>query len=363
MIQAFLLLLTGLTLPGIMSQGDRFFYYDARSAAMGGVSIVLESTANPASLALFGDKAIFVSGRLAVQNERRGLRVYDSFGNNIGIATVANNTATYAGPGSCAFIFPVRFMSFGLQYAPVWDHTYYYREEHRDDFYQLTSIEELSYSGYLNALAPALSFRYRFISVGLEHGFLFGALQMTRTVITPEAADSVYREERELAGRKTKFGITMNPGFNLRLAYTYQHPYALDDEGDEYPSAHAVGIMYQPPGRIPTKFAGQVEYEIWDESYGRNLLIYKLGVEHMIQSKYYMRYGFCVFPDYTQPAIWTTNLTAGFGLNAGRYSFDLGYAYGKRDYLSGDFETLELTSDYIHDETGHHLAITAGVRF
>ncbi|MBE0432929.1 hypothetical protein IBX73_05615 [candidate division WOR-3 bacterium] len=362
MIQALLVFLTGLTLPGITSQGDRFLYHDARSAAMGGVSIVLESTANPASLALFNDKAVFFSGRLAVQSERRGLRVYDSFGNNIGIATLANNTATYAGPGPCAFIFPLRFISFGLQYAPVWDHNYYYREEHRDDFYQLTSIDELSYSGYLNALAPMVSFRYRSISVGLEQDFLFGALQMTRTVIMPDA-DSVYREETELAGRKTRFGASITPSINFRLAYTYQHSYALDNGGDEYPSTHAFGVMYQPPGRIPTRFAGQIEYEIWDELWERNILIYKLGVEHMIQSKYYMRYGFCIFPDYTQAALWTTNLTAGFGLNAGRYSVDLGYAYGKRDYLAGDFPYLDFTSDYVFDETGHHLLITAGVHF
>lgn len=364
MIQALLIFLTGLTLPGITSQGDRFFGYDARSAALGGVSIVLDNAANPASLTLFNGRSIVFSGRLDVQNERRGLRVYDSYGNNIGIATVANNTATYAGPGPCAFVYPFRSVSFGLQYVPVWDHNYYYYEEQRDDFYQLIGTEELSYRGALNALAPSLAFRYRAVSVGLEQGFLFGTVEMTQTVTAPDIADSVYREEEAMSGRRTRFGIAIAPSLNFRFGYTYQHRYTLDDEGDEYPSTHAVGVMYQPPGRIPTKFAVQIEYEAWSGSYGDDILIYKIGVEHMIQSKYYMRYGFCIFPDYVVSAVWTTNLTAGFGLMTGRYFIDLGYAYGKRDYRALDYQPWDWSAtDYVFDETSHHLLLSTGVHF
>ena len=364
MIQALLVFLTGLTLPGITGQGDRFFFYDARSGAMGGVSIVLDNAANPASLAFHDGRSLVVSGRLDVHNERRGLRVYDSYGNNIGIATVANNTATYAGAGSCAFVYALRSVSFGLQYAPVWDHNYNYYEEQRDDFYQLIGTEELSYRGGLNALAPAVAFRYRAFSVGLEQGFLFGAVEMTRTVTAVAIPDSVYREEAQMSGRRTKFGIALAPSVNFRFAYTYQHQYTLDDAGAEYPAVHAIGVMYQPPGRIPTKFAAQVEYEAWSGSYGDNILIYKIGVEHMIQNRYYMRYGFCVFPDYQVSSIWTTNLAAGIGMTTGRYFIDLAYAYGKRDYRALDYPSWTwIETDYVFDETSHHLLVSTGVHF
>ena len=85
-----LLFLFGLTLPGVSSQGDRIFYRDARSLSLGGVSIVLEIPDNPASMGMVNEKSVFVSGMLVTQNERRGLRVYDSYGNNIGITYLRN---------------------------------------------------------------------------------------------------------------------------------------------------------------------------------------------------------------------------------------------------------------------------------
>jgi hypothetical protein len=363
MMQVLLVYLIGLTLPGISSQGDRIFYDDARSMALGGVSVVLENTANPASMALFQNRTILLSGMTVIQSERRGLRVYDSFGNNIGIATVANNTSAYFGPGPCAFVFPLKAVRIGLRYAPVWDYNYYYREEHRDDFYQLVRTDEWSYRGYVQAVSPLIGLRYKFVSVGLEQGFLFGKWLMDRTVIIPDLADSVDQEESEFTGSKTRIGILVVPNINFRFGYTYQHQYELIDERIDYPVTHSVGIMYQPPGRIPTKFAGQVDLEMWHGIMDENILIYRLGVEHLILMKYSLRYGFCIFPDYTERAIWTTNLTLGFGMKTGEYSFDIGYVYGKRDYLSSDFLTLQLDENYSFNETTHHISVSTRIQF
>jgi len=357
------LYLVGLTLPGISSQGDRIFYHDARSMALGGISIVLENTANPASMGLFQNRAILLTGITTMQNERRGLRVYDSFGNNIGIATVANNTSAYFGPGPCAFVFPLKVLRIGARYAPVWDYNYFYREEHRDDFYQLVRTDEWSYRGYVHAVSPLISLQYKFLSVGLEQGFLFGKWLMERTVIIPNLADSVDQHEATFTGSKTRIGISVVPNINLRFAYTYQHQYELIDEGIDYPATHSVGIMYQPPGRIPTKFVGQIDAEMWQGIMDENIFIYRLGVEHLILMKYNLRYGFCIFPDYTQRAIWTTNLTLGFGVKMGGYSFDVGYIYGKRDYLASDFMTLDLSENYKFDETTHHISVSTGIQF
>lgn len=353
----------GLTLPGAYSQGDQIFYHDARSLSLGGVSITLENTANPASMAFFDQRTVRLSGQLTVQNEARGLRVYDSFGNNLGIATVANNTGTYLSPGACSFVFPLSIVRMGLEYAPVWDYNYSYREEHRDDFYQIVRIDELQHRGYAHAIAPMVAVNYSFVSVGIENAFLLGDRTVEATVIIPQVADTVSSEETTFDGSRIKLGLSVIPSMNFRFAYTYQHHYELTDIYYEYPEKHIIGIMYQPPGRIPTKLLAQVEAEMWEGIRDNNIFIYKIGVEHMILRKYNLRYGFCVFPDYNQSVIWTTNLTLGFGFYAGAYSFDIGYCYGKRDYLVADFSYLDFTENYKLDETTHHLVISTGIQF
>ena len=363
MIQALFACIIGFTLPGISSQGDRVFYHDARSMALGGVSIVLESGSNPASMALIDERTILLSGIAALQNERRGLRVYDSYGNNIGIATIANNTSSYTNPGPCAFVFPIKFLRVGVQYVPMWDYNYYYREEHRDDFYQLVRTDELSWTGNIFTVSPMVSLQYRFVSIGVTQGFLFGEWLSERTVIIPDLPDTVYQDQGELTGSETKVGISIAPGINFRFAYTYSHEYEIDEGGTAYPSIHSVGLMYQPAGRVPTKFVGQIDYEMWEGIADKDILLYRIGVEHLILMKYNLRYGFCIYPDYTQPAVWTTNLTLGCGMKSGMYSFDIGYAYGKRDYQSSDFPLLDLSEDYKFSETAHHISVTAGIRF
>lgn len=364
-----LLYLVALTLPGISSHGDRIFYHDARSIALGGVSGVFENPSNPAAMGFVYDRTVYVSGLLVNQNERRGLRVYDSYGNNIGISTVANNTRTNLSFGPSSFVLPFKMLRFGVQYAPVWDYNYYYHYERRDDFYQLIRIEEQEYRGYVHSYSPLLAFRYRFASVGIEYSFLHGTWSQEDRVIIPQVADSVAQEETEFDGNRFKIGVALAPSAHFRFSYVYQSQYDLDDGAFAYPDIHSASIMYQPPGRIPAKFVGQVELEMWgpevlpELTENRPIIIYKVGVEHLILGRYALRYGFCIFPDYEQPAIWTTNLTLGFGLNAGRYFIDLGYAYGKRDYLNSDFPTFDVGTNYRFDETTHILQVSTGLSF
>lgn len=320
---------------------------------------MLEYSCNPASIGLVNERTLVASGLLALQNERRGLRVYDSYGNNIGISTVTNNTNTKAHIGPSVFIYPYKTLRFGLSYAPVWDYNYYHYYERRDDFYQLVRIEENTYRGYMHAVSPLLGLKYKNLSIGFEYGFLSGQWYQEDKVVIPQIADSVEQQETQFSGNKIRFGASFNPNFNFRFAYTYQHEYEISDLTFAYPSTHILAVMYQPAGRIPTRFVGQVEYEMWED----NVLIYKFGVEHMLVGRYALRYGFCIFPDYGQPAIWTTTLTFGFGLNTELYFFDIGYAYGKRDYLSSDFGTLDVDNNYRFDETTHQFVISTGISF
>lgn len=354
-----ILLIINLTLPGISSQGDRLFYHDARSLGLGGVSIILEHPSNPAMMGLITSPSLYVSGWSTVQNERRGLRVYDSFGNNIGIRTVTNNTSTNVSAGPSTLVFPFRMLRLGLQYAPVWDYNYYYHYEQRDDFYQLIRTDERTYKGYAYSLTPLLGFQYKIFSIGVAYSILRGTWSGEDRVIIPGIEDSVDVEETEFDGSRFKVGCTIAPSLNIRVGYTYRAEYDLTDAGFSYPDAHALAIMYQPPGRIPTKFVGQVELEMWDEE----ILIYKVGVEHMIMGRYALRYGFCIFPDYEERAIWTTNLTVGFGASMGRFSLDIGYGYGKRDYLNSDFQTFDVGTNYRFDEATHNFQVTTGISF
>jgi hypothetical protein len=354
-----ILLIVGLSLPGISSQGDRLFYHDARSLSLGGVSVVLEHPSNPATMGLIDVRRLYASGWLTIQNERRGLRVYDSFGNNIGIRTVTNNTSTNVSVGPSTIIVPFSMLRFGMQYSPVWDYNYYYRYEQRDDFYQLIRIDEESHQGYVQVFSPLVGFTYKFINLGVSYSILRGALLAESRVIIPQMADSIESTETQVEGNKIKVGLTAAPSLHFRLGYTYQTRYEMKDLDHSYPEVHAFAIMYQPPGRIPTKFLGQVELEMWDE----RIVIYKIGVEHMIMGRYALRYGFCIFPDYSERAVWTTNLTLGFGMSAGRYFFDVGYGYGKRDYLNSDFQTFDVGTNYKFDETTHSFLITTGLSF
>ncbi|MGB7053798.1 MAG: hypothetical protein WBE28_00590, partial [bacterium] len=345
------------------------FYHDARSLALGGVSIVLEHPSNPATMGFIDDRRLLASGWFTIQNERRGLRVYDSFGNNIGIRTVTNNTSTNVSVGPSTVVIPFKMLRFGLQYTPVWDYNYYYRYEQRDDFYQLIRIDEQEYRGIVFALSPLFAFKYSFVSIGIEYSFLRGTWIKENKVIIPQLADSIDQEETELNGNKAKVGVVFAPSPNFRFSYVYQIKHDLDDVGFTYPNVHSLAIMYQPPGRIPTKFLAQVDFEMWGpiifgtvvDEYP--IVIYKVGVEHMILGRYALRYGFCIFPDYEQRAVWTTNLTLGFGASVGRYFFDIGYGYGKRDYLNSDFPTFDVGTNYMFDETTHNLLISTGVSF
>jgi hypothetical protein len=363
-----LFFLISLTLPGISSHGDRIFYHDARSLALGGVSIVLENAFNPATMGLVNDRRLYASGWIVMQNERRGLRVYDSFGNNIGISTFASNTKTNLSIGPSTVMLPFRMLRAGLNYAPIWDYNYYYYHEQRDDFYQLVRIDEQVYHGYAQAISPMLAVSYGFVSVGIEYSILRGNWKKEDRVIIPQIADSIDQTETEFTGNKVKFGIALAPSAHFRFSYLYQRKYDLDT-GFSYPDMHSVALMYQPPSRIPTRFLAQLDLEMWGPAIlstladDRPIIIYKIGIEHMILGRYALRYGFCVFPDYEQPAIWTTNLTLGFGLNAGRFFVDAGYAYGKRDYLNSDFPTFDVGTNYKFDETTHTLQISTGVSF
>jgi len=139
--------------------------------------------------------------------------------------------------------------------------------------------------------------------------------------------------------------------------------YTIDNQNsavhDSFPEQHALGIMYRPPVRIPTAFFTEIQYEPWDNA----VLIYKVGVEHTLMGAYALRYGFCLYPDHIEPSIWTTVLTVGFGIQRSSYHMDIGYALGKRDYMSQHFGNITGTENLHFDEAVSTLMISFSALF
>lgn len=352
----FLFILFNFTLPGVLNNGDRTFFYDARSLGLGGNLTVLENTLNPASSCLTEKVFLNFNGFLFSGTEKRGLRVYDDYGNNIGISTISLNRTTDLGFVPVGLLMPIKILRFGLRYYRYQDFNYLYHYDYRDDFYQIIKTVDNHYSGSINSLAPLFAISFKGINIGIEQGFIFGKTEQDLKTLYLQGEDSVTRTKHNWSGDNTKFGLIFSPSSHLRIGYFYSHKTNVtsDTQSVHYPASHNFGTYYQPPYRVPTKFVAEIDYEYQDEP----LLIYKFGVEHTLLYNYYLRYGFCLFPDYVEPAIWTTNITLGFGGKTGNFYFDVGYAFGKRDYANTDFGGLGIESKYIFDETQNYLLVS-----
>ncbi len=349
-----------LTLPGVNSQGDRFYYTDAPSLSLGGVTSVLKTGSNPACLGLIDRLYVSITPAFTLTNERRGLRVYDSYGNNMGISTITNSTHASIDLAAGLAVFPLKGLRIGFQYSPMWDFDYYFRREYRDDFYQLTKTEIHEYDGSIYSLAPVVCFSCRLFSVGIKEHFILGKTHSNITITGPNLPDSVNVQENTCEGKATSVGILVFANQHFALAYVYLTKHTLKEKENspsfDYPATHTIGCYYQPAARIPTRFFGEFSRETWLTS----INIYKAGIEHKFASKYAIRYGFCVFPNYEQTAVWTTVLSIGFGLQIERLHFNLGYSYAKRDYTSSDFDRLNNLSNLQFDESTSTILMSLG---
>ncbi len=349
------------TLPGVKNQGDYIFYYDAHSLGAGGNTTVIENTINPASIGLSDRILVNFGGFLYAGTEKRGLRVYDSYGNNIGISTITVNRITEPDFAPASLVIPFAFIRLGARYYQIYDFNYRYHYDYRDDFYQIIKTVDDYYYGSLKSISPLACFNYRRFYFGVEERFVYGDVKSEQNIIFPHDEDSITSTNYKFSGKSPRTGVLFVPSDHYGFAYYYTHRLEVADTNNTmvFPASHVLGIFYQPPQRVPTRFLAEIDYQLWNEP----ILIYKFGVEHTILYHYVLRYGFCLFPDHTQTAIWTTNITLGFGIQMKNYVFDAGFAYGKRDYKNSDFGGLGIEDIYIFDETHNHFQISAGFKF
>jgi hypothetical protein len=329
------------TLPGISNQGDRIYYTDARSLSLGSISSLSATGQNPALTCQVKRFSVSFTSLYNRASEQQGLRVYDSYGNNIGISTISDNTKARVGIGSAAIVLPFKMIRIGFLYNPLWDFHYYFHREYRDDFYQLTRTETRDHQGLLYSLAPMLSVSYKFLSIGVREDFIRGDKNALVTIAEPNLPDSIFQQDDEYEGKTTVLGLAILPNKHLSLVYSYIAEYTVESSSSNtemlYPESHTIGFFYQPGARIPTRIYGEYCREIWAEP----INIYKIGIEHTVAQDYALRYGFCVFPDYAQDAVWTSVFTVGGGYNTVRFRLDIAYSFSKRDYSGDDFSALE----------------------
>lgn len=225
-----ILLLAGLglsaELPADLYFGRVLEVPDARSVAMGGVTAVSGSPfgflANPAlgvlgfdrlaGPAVPGEKlapAVGLAYRLGLNSEVRTRTVYDFYNSAVGEVAVADNFAADALPGPLAISLPVSVLHLGVGLAPHYDYNYSFRQEFRDDFYQLVGRNDLQLSGQV--MRADVSVAYDLLqAVGFGAGFAydFGERKLQRrdtatgdTWQTIESGEAVRcRVERRAAG-------------------------------------------------------------------------------------------------------------------------------------------------------------------
>jgi hypothetical protein len=358
-VPVLLFFLIQLTLTGSTQHGDRVYFYDAQSLALGGISAVLEQGKNPACLGLNDNISVSLSAGFVHANEKRGLRVYDAYGNNMGVSTIANNSYSIPQWTGSSVSVPFKFARIGLKYFPVYDFNYRYYREYRDDFYQIIKTEEYKITGNVFAIVPTFSLTYKYISVGVGERFLYGKRSTDYTIVQQNGTDSLSTEENTYDGTATAFGIIVHPSVHFRFAYTNTLRHTVDSEttGSRFtvPSTHVFGMMLRPPGMIPTALMCEIEYEhrqnpVWK---------YKVGAEHLLRGRYWMRYGFCVFQDYGQTTIWTTVLTLGAGLQFDHLSCSIGYGYGRRNFSSAHYPSLLPIDEFVlFDESSSNLLVS-----
>uniref|UniRef100_A0A7V0Z651 Uncharacterized protein n=1 Tax=candidate division WOR-3 bacterium TaxID=2052148 RepID=A0A7V0Z651_UNCW3 len=355
-----LFFIVNFTLPGVSYQGDPVFYYDARSLGLGGNGTVIENTFNPATICLSEKIQLKLSGFLYEGTEKRGLRVYDSYGNNIGISTFSVCQTSFLDLGPASLVVPIKILRFGLKNYRMYDFSYYFHHTYRDYFYQIIKTVDNTYDGALNSLAPMLGISYKGVNIGLENDFMYGSIKSELKTFYPSAEDSIKSNKKNLSGNGFKAGIIYAPSIYVRVAYFFENKFevSVENEKIEYPVCHNAGFYYQPPYHIPTKFVIEFNYRSWDKP----IYCYKFGVEHTVLYNYSLRYGFSLYPDYNQPAVWTTNITLGLGGQFKNYDFDVGLSFGKRDYANTDFGGLGIEEKYIFDETNIHYILSFGFK-
>ncbi|MEO0108454.1 MAG: hypothetical protein ABIK62_04700, partial [candidate division WOR-3 bacterium] len=344
------------SMPGDWFQVRKPELPDARSEALGGVSVAVGSPfaflANPAltvlearwfNTALLPETRsrpfVGLSSRLGIIEEQRTRMVYDYYENAVGEMTIAEN-ATYSDRiGPVAVRYPIAGLALGLGVVPDYDYRYHYRQELRDDFYQVIGIKELNLTGQVlrGNLTLAHDFR-NLVGVGLGFNVLVGERTLDSTI-----RDTLRTITKDVpTGLQPAAGLLFHPGARVRVGLVLEsRPLPLPGflrKGDSYivtleePPWLKLGINYFAPGPIPTGFFGQIGYGAWPrvDTLLQPVLEARAGVEHRLLDQLRLRYGFGLLPSPSRRSSVTGLVSLGMGFATRLVDIDVSTSLKRR---------------------------------
>ncbi len=357
------------SLLGSKSQGDPAQFSEARSLAMGGVISVLDEPSsfskNVAALGLISNVAISLSLRGLFYNERHSLRVYDEYNNNMGLATIFDNSVQDYVLNQAGLVLPWKNVRLGLTYRPEWDFGYKSYAEVRNEFYQLITTEQTISAGAINNFKQGLALSFSSLKFGLGHSYFFGKRDFhyeKYDYTTQHRETDNY--QNKFNGGGFDFGTLFSYDIHLRSGFAISLPYSIKfgNSQYDYPAQCRLGLLYQPPLMIPSKIVCEIEIYAWNivDSTLNNIYSLHFGFEHKAGKDYYLRYGFCLAPDYRNDEIYLTGLSFGLGWALEPIAIDFGYGFSRKNFLARDFNELNfLRPQNLHiEETTHTFLLT-----
>jgi len=378
--------------------GDQIENIDARIAAMGGAGVaegvnIFSAKINPANLGLlnFSYGGQFVAG-VAKNDDNRSIPMFNFFDGYIDDATYVSNSNYFDEYSLTAFYsrnFNDLKLSAAVSYSPYNNFECYYEEEVRNDegsdndnYPPLIAKNYIDGKGTITSLALTTAFTYRsFLSLGLEIAKLSGDQTLEQKILWSDYASESVNDLEDIKEKTTrdfdelglKLGINgkLNPRINLGFTYSPKLEFDSDSEYTDYdstvsysdeliiPSAWRFGVSYQPRNIMRTSFNVDIEITNWQDvnDLYESAANYYLGVEHRLENKMPLRFGFGYNVDfrtiYEDEFIYSDKIISpSFSVGTGfifmeKFQIDISGAYTYRKY-----EALDLFMDGEYNRPG-----------
>jgi hypothetical protein len=372
-------------LPADWQLGRTFDLPDAKSVALGGVSAAIGSPfgflANPALAIVRFDRfnvpalpetkarpTVGLTGNLGIGSERRTRMTYDIYNNAVGEIAIADNSAASPLAGPIAVQLPLGGLSLGLGMRPVNDFTYSFRQEVRDEFYQLLRVNEQQVSGQLVQAGGAVAYDLAgMVGIGAGLNYSFGERNLDST--RNDTLSIIHHTQ--LSGLGINGGLLIHPGNAVRIGVSFEPRIPklgslLVKPGDsavtaaDNPTRAKLGFSYFVAGSAPTGIYLQAGYTAWRDLDTMNLhstIDLRAGVEHRLLNNIDLRYGFGLLPSPLDPGIQAGLLSLGVGIETDLAHIDLGGNLTRRMFANGALLPNQALSMRVY-QTGWQLAVS-----
>lgn len=312
---------------------------DARTAAMGGAGIaegstIFNSKLNPANL---GFLDFNFGGQFAVgvmkNDDNRSIPMYNFFDGYIDDATYVSNV-NYYDQYSASLYYSRNFDDFRISgafsYTPYNNFNCYYEEEVRNDegsdndnYPPIIAKNYIDGSGKINSMALTAAFTYRsFLGIGLEIAKLTGEQKLSEKILWSDYAKETVNDLTDLKektsrdfdelGLKVGVNALISPRISLGFSFLPKVEFKQDtkvtvnDLVEELtseltvPGSFRFGASYRPQNIMRTVFNADVKVTNWQDvnDLYESALEYFIGVEHLLENKMPLRFGFRYNVDY-----------------------------------------------------------------